>query len=524
MLTSRSQSIVPILRIMSRQSPTKRSITISQLPLVGAVLRSFQFCFRKIYPWFCVAARWVKRILPFIIALLLIWVIGGNLLASFLERGMYREVDAYLEQYPRQEPNDSALKLYEYMAQLGIGQGMIGTAFDTYGRYLDEQPAFNMSTSRQTDVPLSTFDTFGEYMNILSESPGVDFPEIPDLVKEYLNERAIPIDAISQHLNTHELPELGSDFEYYLGNLDLPIPSYLSFSNLSRILLVDSIAKYQDGRYQEAFLPLNAHLKIYESLQKNHSLISQLVSIILGRIHVSVFDRAVNLAEELNDVLPYLDHHASILETIKYEYVTISIAANNSSILSNFLEIFIVMEPINAPVPSGNFDHLFLKLKNLFSSFWSQGFEFLATPILRPYTRLAGINMFYLQQEAYPKLLLEPYCSVSEFPVSIPWWNVLAKVSLPSYMGQSARGTELMLRHELLRRLWEVETSASETGNWPDSLSQPESSVCPGRQWNYTVQGNEMSISFSQTFDWIQSRIESGNALPLEYHRVLDPA
>ncbi|MGB3236898.1 MAG: hypothetical protein WBB29_01295, partial [Geitlerinemataceae cyanobacterium] len=50
--------------------------------------------------------------------ILAIWIVGGNWLASRKEQEIEQDLAAFSQQFPKTEPNDSALKLAELMAKL----------------------------------------------------------------------------------------------------------------------------------------------------------------------------------------------------------------------------------------------------------------------------------------------------------------------------------------------------------------------------------------------------------------------
>lgn len=442
---------------------------------------------------------WLWRISAISLVLLLIWVIGGNWLADQLERRMNREVSTYLEKFPRKEPNDSALKLFTYMAQLGLHTGLEKTAFDSYGRYFREQPnlATNL-TPRQRESFQSTLDEAKNYIDSLPDFPDRKFSEIPESTKSYLSNQSSTLSSISKYLTTGESPEWGSDLEFHTGSLDTVAPSYLSLADLSTLLLVNGVQKYKNDLQEEFLEDLHASWIIHESLHKDSTLLlPQLVSTIVGGRQIKVLERIDTPASLLDKHLLNLNYRESIIKSIQNELFMVT------TILARRPEnIRLAWDPSS--------DLFFAAVQRI------------PQVLMSPYIRLSAINAFYIQQGSLDRLLLESPCSSSEFSFDIPWWDGVAKIILPSFLHVPHRGTELMLRYELLQKFWEIKAIASSTGVWPQKMSAPESTVCPGERWDYTVQDNEMFITFSQTPDWLQVKIDEGTAAPLEYRRALD--
>ena len=88
-----------------------------------------------------------------VIGLLTLWMIGGNLLASLLEKEIEREIAEKMKEleaeYPDLEPNDSALKLEAILLkEFGISGVIAGVASPNvlnFGDYMGYHPDFDRS-------------------------------------------------------------------------------------------------------------------------------------------------------------------------------------------------------------------------------------------------------------------------------------------------------------------------------------------------------------------------------------------
>ena len=72
-----------------------------------------------------------------------------------------------------------------------------------------------------------------------------------------------------------------------------------------------------------------------------------------------------------------------------------------------------------------------------------------------------------------------------ECEAAIPWWNVIAKIAIPSYTRAWIGSTSAALDAELTADVLEARAVKAENGAWPQEATP--SVVCKGAAWSHEV-------------------------------------
>lgn len=435
----------------------------------------------------------IRWLFPSVVGMLALWMIGGNLLADYLEKDIKQEIEEYAKQFPYTEPNDSALKLKAILAkEMGINvfgvspyQGVYKIA--TYTSH----PDFDVSKSASNDDE-NIQEKLTEYLEAQIAKPNDEIDAPPAELQRYLASQTDGLAAMKDHLLNNEVPQW-EQMDFLLADSDVAFPSYFAITNLQKIMALDILEKTRQGKNQEALEMLEVSWKINKSLSNDYTLIGQLVALIIGNYQAGVIRKLDNIPSEWQQRLLQHDYRQSVLKSIEGELI----------LLFNFSNY--VLDEID----SGNWEYLYEdneeedRLTYLILRLY---------PLSRPYIRFTAINTYdvWMQRSAF--FPTKNICFSTKIPdIHQAWWNI--NPILTSFFYQEFKAAKYMVELELTQKILQVKELAAKQGKWPDSLPNPESSFCPGYRWVYQVsEEGEMSISLNKKPEWAKDR-----NLPLTY-------
>lgn len=108
---------------------------------------------------------------------------------------------------------------------------------------------------------------------------------------------------------------------------------------------------------------------------------------------------------------------------------------------------------------------------------------------IRPYLRLSAIDVYSIEMQALSKVYEQNVClyesvQIDEHPA---WWNIIGNIRGQGFINQERKAARRMLSLELTQKILQVKELAAKIGQWPKSIPDMESSICPGFQWVYQV-------------------------------------
>ncbi|NET58724.1 MAG: hypothetical protein F6K47_21980 [Symploca sp. SIO2E6] len=195
-----------------------------------------------------------------LIGLLALWMIGGNLLASHLEKEIDKEIEQKIkelaEAYPDPEPNDSALKLDAILSSEFGMKGVVGRTYYVqgvfkFGDYIGAHPDFNDSTNNHEQYNQIS-EQLSQYIDSQISKPNDDIDSAPRELQIYLESKADALIKVHNYVVNRELPktETLTDDLFELPSVGLPL--HLSLANFQKVLALDILEKQRQGKNQEA--------------------------------------------------------------------------------------------------------------------------------------------------------------------------------------------------------------------------------------------------------------------------------
>lgn len=438
--------------------------------------------------------KFIRWLFPSIVGILAFWMIGGNLLADYLEKDIKQEIEEYAKQFPYTEPNDSALKLEAILEKkMGIGVFGVSPYQGVYkiATYTEKHPDFNVSESARNDFE-NIKEKLTEYLEAQIAKPNDKIDAPPAELQRYLASQADGLAAIKEHLLNNQIPQW-EQIDLSVADYDIALPSYLSLANLQKIMALDILEKTRLGKNQEALEMLEVSWKIKKSLSNDYTLIGQLVALIIGNYQTGVIRKLDNILPEWQQRLLEHDYRQSILKSIEGE----------------FIMIFNVVNYILDKIDSGDWEYLYEEYEE------EDKLTYLIVrlyPLSRPYIRFITINTYDVWKQSIALFPTKNICLSTKIPdIHQAWWNI--NPILTSFLEQEFKAAKYMVELELTQKILQVKELAAKQGKWPDSLPNPESSFCPGYRWVYQVsEDGEMSISLNKKPEWAKDR-----TLPLTY-------
>ncbi len=432
-----------------------------------------------------------------LIGLLAVWMIGGNLLASQLEKEIDRELEEkakeLAEAYPDPEPNDSALKLEAILSSefgmVGVVGGTNGQGVFKFGDYINYHPDFQNSSNQEFE---QIREQLSQYIDSQISKPNDEIDPASKELQRYLESKADALSKVKNHVLNNELLKLETVIYWLLeGDGSVALPSHLSLANFQKILALDILEKQRQGKNKEAQEMLAVSWRISQPLQDNSTLISQLVALIIKNFQVGVIRKVDNLSPEWQERLLEHDYRLSVLQMIEEENFGMYSLIGNLNDYKYRNEVWTDDEE----------DKVLKWLSQI--------------PLSRPYFRFSAIDTYHALRESLEKRPTPNICQQTdpELSPSAAWWNLLGQLSVGSFTSQEYRAAKYMLELEFTQKILQVKELARKQGKWPESVSNLESQFCPGHQYIYQVsEDGTMTISLDKSPEWAKDR-----DLPLTY-------
>ena len=396
--------------------------------------------------------------------LLVLGLVGGNLWAAEQEKPIEKELEAFIEQFPRTETNESALKLQQLSAPLGINLFETPTESDEQSNSTPTQSDREALEAIQTELT--------EYLDKQIAKPNDEIDAPPETLQRYLSSKTDAIAAIRNHVLNQEIPNWETDITPIVtGDITFAVPSFLGLVNLQKILALDILEKQRLGDTKGAAQMLEVSWKLNQSLGSRPELISQLVALIIGKYQLGVMRKLDVFPSQWQQYLVEHDYWASMSRSLQGEWF---------------------------------FQYNFLNNLHRYITDPEAGLEisleerFLITPLGKIYRRFSAIDTYQTlkqinlgltgteseggnkstHKEAEPPniCLTEPI----EPEISAAWWNSFGHIAIPSFYSQLPKATQYMLDLELTYKILQIKELAKKEGKFPQSIPNLESSVCPG--------------------------------------------
>ena len=377
-------------------------------------------------------------------------------LAEKFEQEMDQDEAAFFRQFPKTENNQTANKLEELAAaQLGI------TLIGRFGRSGNSWTISESQNKAFEDIK----EELTNYLNTQREIPTSSFFEVPQKLRDYLDQNTDKLRAIRTLVLENESPRWSTDMSWISeGDPSYPLPSYIGLLNLQKLFAIDTIYKQEQGKTKEVQEVLEASWKLTQSFKNDPSIIGQLVNIIAIRTQIGVIRKLDSVPTAWQERLLEHDYRQSILQALRGESINVKSGYRR----------------FNKPeTPLAEFDDYYLDLG---LSEWS-------TSMRQNFIRWEAIAAYQRQTQLYKVVAQENVCTWN-----FDTWRSTTERTEGNLFGQDSylsnwwtRAGRIMVDLELTQKILQMK----EVGSSPQSIPNTQSTICPNANWVYQFTPNE---------------------------------
>lgn len=423
-----------------------------------------------------------------------VWVIGGNVTASFAEKEIQDDINRFAEQFPKRESNQTTQDLRVLIAKLGID-------WYSWRGYEPEVPV--AEGDRQAFEQIS--EPLAEYLNSQFSKATVDeIDPLPPEIQAYLTKHQATIEAIQELIRRQGPPVIKQDITPIIeGDLAIPLPLLLGMVELQRVLSTDVLDKQRQGQPQSALETLEVTWTLNHALADHPAILPQLVWQINQRIINRTLRSLPQVPSSWQERLSDKNVRQGLITALEGEGVLIFSSIHNTP-SKGFLEFHNANpNPIEEPISR-------------------LGLGWLFAPLLQPYIRWSAIDSYQTFNENLREFEARSinFCESNENDLKInrmpAFWNILGQVSIPTSSNLFLRTDQIRLSNELTQKILELRQLAAKSNAWPATIPPLESQVCPGFKWVYQkVDNDTVSLTFTPEPSWYQQDLKEKRILPL---------
>jgi hypothetical protein len=386
--------------------------------------------------------RWMI-VLGILIALPLVWILGGTWLAARRERaaerawaGMGLPIDGLAARFPKTVPSKAALEIEAAAARMGIGLAPHGDTSRVHPG-ADVAKQFN-------DLGI------GKFIDAQRDRADDVVGALPVEMSVFLAGHAADIEAVRVS-SAGELTWEG-DLEKLFA---APMPSIKGHRDVQAVLALDALDKVGRGDSAGALASLAAGWRIASAFAKRPELISQIFTITLDRQVLGIVRKVPVVPDEWRARLRERDYAKALLTALQVEGWMVTTYARTAS----------------------------------------TGTAAVLAPLERPYLRLAGANHADIMRRLVDDLKKQDPCTmdVSAFDAKVrswvPRWNVLSAMALPNLGSHWRLAARSAVDTELSQKIVEARST-------PPPADVP-SSVCRAMTWKVQVSDGALSLTAS---------------------------
>ncbi|WP_425216780.1 hypothetical protein [Tumidithrix helvetica] len=385
--------------------------------------------------------------------------VAARPLLSKQEQEIRKASNELFKRYPAKTTNDTAKKL-KAIAATKLG----------FALWSDTKSPSEIS-KEQAKAYEAIRKPLDDYLKL--QARGINQP-IPENLRSFLATHAVALKEVQTLLLTEDIPQWEMDLTHLQkGDITVPLPSFLGLTNLNKLLLLDTLDKFQQYKNEEGIKSFDAAWRLRLSLNGDPRLISQLVNLIIARSQVGVIRNLDGIPLEWQKRLRQFDHAAALLTSIEME---------SFAIFAGYNEIFKASAefPITLQLDWGN---------------WS-------TSMRQDYWRWLNIYLNQSSRRVYAQLPKLDACngdikSAIALETTINNYDIVAS---PSWVNQWVKGKKMMLQLELTEKVLGVREAIAKS-KLPKSIPSALSVACPSSKWNYSVMPEKVTISLSPTPD-----------------------
>lgn len=361
------------------------------------------------------------------------------------------------KRYPDRPANEAARELERLAARLGIRlapQDQSGRALPAEG----EQEAFEAFATGKLAPFLAVLDR---------RDDAVEAP--PPEVAAFRAKHAAEIEGIIAHV-------LSSNAILWdrAIRVDAPALSLLGLRHLASVLLLEALERNRAGDKAGALRALEACWKLNDDLRASPILLNQLIGIAIDTKQFGALRRMGSLPEEWQRRVTGHDYHQGLLIALRGETIA-------------FVKYGQQEAREGGQVRNGSRETL-----------WGRLVRFVFFDLTLSSYSDTMRQMILRQRDADP-CALDPAAFQKEVEALIPWWNIIAKIAIPSFARTWISSTNAALDAELTADVLRARVVMADGGAWPQQAVA--SSVCRDTQWSHVVSPDgTLTIALDRTF------------------------
>ena len=404
-----------------------------------------------------------------------LWIFGGNWVASQQEQRSQQEWQALTAQFAHPSANQTALQLEALSASLGIN--LLGVQSD--------RSSVSQAEIKQTDAIHQELQAFLE-RQLEDDTDAIE--PLPQRLQNYLKVHATQLEAIRQQGLQGEMPQWESATPY--PGVTQVRPTFAGFVKLQRLLVADALERHRLGQSEAAIASLEASWRLNQALRDRPELMSQTVALIVTKTQAGTLRKMNQLPPVWQQRLMEHDYRQSFLAALNWESWLVADVIRNT-------------------------DRLAQPHHSLQQKFWH--------PIRQPYLRLAALDAASKMRQAYRSLpqqnpcLFDAHAFDMDLDTSLAVWNNEREVSLFGFAQQWRTAGFLMVDLELTQKVLKTKAAIANPQPRPMNAAHRPSLVCPQAQWIYQASPDQgWSLTFSQALERPAQAVK-GLVLPLTY-------
>jgi hypothetical protein len=366
------------------------------------------------------------------------------------------------KRYPDRPANEAARELERLAAKLGIGlapQDQSGRALPAEG----EREAFEAFATGGLIPFLAVLDL--DRRDDAVEAPP---PEVAAEVAAFRAKHAAEIEGIIAHVLSSNAILWDRAIRF-----DAPLPSLLGIRHLTSVLLLEALERNRAGDKAGALRALEACWNLNDDLRASPLLLNQLFGIAFDKQQFGALRRMGSLPEEWQQRVTGHDYHQALLIALTGETIA--------------------MVKYGRQEARGS-----TQVRNGRETLWGRLIRLVFFDLsLSSYSDTMR-QMILRLRDADP-CALDPAAFQKEVEASIPSWNIIAKIAIPSFARTGIGFTNAALDAELTADVLRARVVKADAGAWPQQAVA--SSVCRETRWSHVVSPDgTLTIALDRTF------------------------
>jgi hypothetical protein len=410
--------------------------------------------------------RFLARLVSLVVVFTLLWVVGGRMLADRWTQEADRAwtalgtpMTAFPGRFPKHGPNESARKLDDVAARLGIGMAPPGAT----GR-----PQPSADDAKRLETVRGELDS---WLDAQLGNPSDRIAAPPENVAAFLAARASGIRYLVAQLRVGEAPVWEQDLDRLT---DAPLPFLKGHRALDQVLCAWSLEAQREGRSEDAVEAVEAAARAAVSMQDRPEMVGRLVEIAVLRTQAGTLRKLDGVPATWQARLTERDLRKSMLVSLQAEAWILGTSLGRTFAIPSARSL------------DGKAAARRPTMTAQVAAFYEKPYALLAAA---DYSRALARTSGALEDQKACTFEPDAMKAVDERArQEIGRWNVM-RLAMPSVAAFWATGDSARFQRELTAKVLELKAlrTASRDGAWPRQVPGIESSVCPGNRWTYVV-------------------------------------